>query len=323
MAIRLSDIFIGKFPQTQGFGERPEYYKQFGLAGHEGVDFGTPNGTPIISATDGVVVRDIDDPKSGAYGIHCVVWDKIQSCATWYCHLQENKVNIGQVVVKGQLLGYSNNTGNSSGPHLHFNLCRTNAAGARIDTDNGYKGFINPNDGRIARWNITNPTKPTEPNAIVTPPPIVLASDQTKVDLGSLGIMEVQAIRSLITDLQKNIPVFEAKAKQLDGFISKWVEELKLPTGSNLVEIEADLAQYLPILDTKQKYRDAIEGVVGPRNGDNALLQALGDFKGDSDKAVKDLADRITELENKLTNRKVLFVLPLWKFLLKIYPNEK
>ncbi len=322
MAIQLSDIFVGDFPITQGFGNNPDYYKAFGLQAHEGVDFGTPNGTPIISATDGVVVRDLDDPKSGEYGIHCVVWDKSQNCATWYCHLQENKVNIGQAVVKGQLLGYSNNTGNSTGPHLHFNLCKTDDLGNRINTDNGYKGFINSRDGRIAIWNITNPAKPVEPPSNITPPPLVLAGDQTKVDLGSLGVMEIQAIRSMITDAQKNLSVFEVKAHQLDGFISKWVEELKLPTGSNLVEIEADLAQYLPTLDILQQYRGAIEEVVGQLNSDNALLMALRGFKSDSDATIKALNYKIAELQNKLTNRKVLLAIPLLRWLIKIYPNE-
>jgi len=146
-------------------------------------------------------------------------------------------------------------------------------------------------------------------------------TDQTKLEIDG-KTEEWQAIRSELLDKRRALPELQSRADQLLGFISKWVEELKLPAGSNLVEIEADLAQYLPTVDTMQKYRDAIEGVVGPRNGDNALLQALSDLKGDSDKSIKDLTDKITELENKLTNRKVLFALPLWKWLIKIYPGE-
>ncbi|MEK9208176.1 MAG: CHAP domain-containing protein [Patescibacteria group bacterium] len=143
-------------------------------------------------------------------------------------------------------------------------------------------------------------------------------TDQTKIpqitdDQGKA--MEVQAIRSQLVDLS-------SKTKQLDGFISKWVEELKLPAGSNLVEIEADLAQYLPTQDILQQYREAIEEVVGLLSGDNALLTALRGFKSDSDKATKDLTDKITELENKLSNRKVLYAIPFLNWLIKIYPKE-
>lgn len=135
--------FNGNYKITQKFGNNPSYYKQFGFAGHEGVDWGTPNGTPILSSAKGVVVRR-NDVKSGAYGVYLVVWHKELSLATWYCHLQENKVSIGDNVTEGQVIALSNNTGNTSGPHLHFNLCRTNSNGTRINQDNGYKGFIDP-----------------------------------------------------------------------------------------------------------------------------------------------------------------------------------
>lgn len=201
MAIKLSDIFVGNFPAGQKFGARPEYYKQFGFAGHEGVDWPMPEGTPIVSATDGVVVRDIDDPKSGGYGVYVVVWDKSQNCATYYCHLTKNEVVTGQSVIKGQLLGYAGSTGNSTGSHLHFNLCRTNDRGERINTDNGYKGFINPLDGRIVEWEIKNLTAPVSPPPVAVPDP-----SKEKIDLGTeIGVMEVQAIRSTILDARRNI----------------------------------------------------------------------------------------------------------------------
>ena len=148
----------------------------------------------------------------------------------------------------------------------------------------------------------------------------VVVTDQTKLEIDGKQ-EEWQAIRSELLDKRKLIPTLEAKAKQLDGFISKWVEELKLPTGSNLVEIEADLAQYLPTQDILQQYRSAIEEVVGQLNGDNALLTALHALKRDSDNTIKELSGKIAELENKLSNKKVLYALKLWKFLIKVYPE--
>ena len=135
--------FDGVHAITQKFGERPDYYKQFGFAGHEGVDYGMVVGTSIVSCEKGKVVRR-NDVKSGAYGIYIVVWHEALNLATWYCHLSENKVTIGTQVEKGQQIALSGNTGNTSGPHLHLNLCKTDENGYRIDQDNGYKGFIDP-----------------------------------------------------------------------------------------------------------------------------------------------------------------------------------
>ena len=55
MAIKL--MFPVGGPITQYFGENPDIYKKWGYAGHNGVDFGIPNGTPIIAAADGTVEK--------------------------------------------------------------------------------------------------------------------------------------------------------------------------------------------------------------------------------------------------------------------------
>lgn len=135
--------FNGEFRLTQKFGENPAYYKQFGFAGHEGVDWGLPDGTPVTACARGTVVRR-NDVKDGAYGIYTVLYHKELSLATWYCHLQEVKVSLGQDVNEGDIIALSDNTGNTTGSHLHLNLCRTDSNGYRINTDNGYKGFIDP-----------------------------------------------------------------------------------------------------------------------------------------------------------------------------------
>lgn len=161
----LGDIFIGNFPVTQGYGGNPDMYKQFGLAGHNGIDFGTPTGTPIVSATDGVIVRIGWDPYG--YGNYVEVWDEAQLCATLYAHLKSINVTMNEKVIRGQLLGYSNNTGNSTGPHLHFGYCRTDASGVRTNKDNGYAGWINPN--AYATWDIKNLTEPIPAQLPQTP----------------------------------------------------------------------------------------------------------------------------------------------------------
>jgi len=58
---------------------------------------------------------------------------------------QKIECEIGDVLKKYNLVAYSDNTGNSSGPHLHFNVCRTDDKGVRLNQNNGYMGFLNPN----------------------------------------------------------------------------------------------------------------------------------------------------------------------------------
>lgn len=98
---------------------------------HKGIDGRAAIGTPVYAAVSGVVVH------SGAhrwrkgwgrsFGIHIIVDnDKFKdgSAGLWagYCHLSKVRVVKGQRVSKGQLLGYSGSTGNSTGPHLHFQI---------------------------------------------------------------------------------------------------------------------------------------------------------------------------------------------------------
>jgi murein DD-endopeptidase MepM/ murein hydrolase activator NlpD len=103
---------------TQGFGENPEIYKQFGRAGHNGIDYGVPTGTPVMAAADGLI-EDIGNDKNG-YGNYV----KINHGGYWtlYGHLEKAMVQKEQVIEQGEVIGYSNNTGFSTGPHLHFEL---------------------------------------------------------------------------------------------------------------------------------------------------------------------------------------------------------
>lgn len=124
---------------SQSFGERPEYYQQFGFLGHEGVDYATPVGTELFAPFDGIILKDQIDK---AYGNYLVIFDPIQKCAMWFCHLNDTPVNAGDRVTRGQLVAHTGNTGNSTGPHLHVNLCETDSQGNRLNLTNGYKGFL-------------------------------------------------------------------------------------------------------------------------------------------------------------------------------------
>ena len=86
---------------------------------HTGVDFAVPTGTDIIAVADGKVTN-ANWGKS--YGTQIV--QKLEGQDAWviYAHLSKSLVKAGDEIKKGQHIGESGNTGNSSGPHLHFEM---------------------------------------------------------------------------------------------------------------------------------------------------------------------------------------------------------
>lgn len=159
---KLSDIFEGEYPTSQKYGVNAAYYQQYGFAAHEGTDYATPTGVNILCPFEkGIIIRDVDAPVD-AYGGHLVVWDPVQKVAVWYCHLSKNNASIGQEFTRGQVMGQTGNTGNSSGPHLHVNFVETDENKNRLNTNNGYKGFLNIQDPNLVKW-IPVTSSPTEP----------------------------------------------------------------------------------------------------------------------------------------------------------------
>ncbi|MBZ4020360.1 M23 family metallopeptidase, partial [Streptomyces purpurogeneiscleroticus] len=94
----------------------------FGQAGvnwmslHSGIDFPVSYGTPVMAATDGTVVTKWNP----AYG-NMIELTAPDGTETWYCHLSSAKIRSGTVKA-GDVIGYSGNSGNSTGPHLHFEV---------------------------------------------------------------------------------------------------------------------------------------------------------------------------------------------------------
>lgn len=87
-----------------------------GVYYYGGIDWGIPVGTPIRAAADGTC-----DPRNetGGYGIHVRI-THAEGHYTIYGHLSSYSVANLQKVKAGDIIGYSGNTGNSTGPHLHF-----------------------------------------------------------------------------------------------------------------------------------------------------------------------------------------------------------
>ncbi|MEV7276727.1 M23 family metallopeptidase [Streptomyces sp. NPDC093111] len=101
---------------------------------HSGQDFAVPVGTPVKAAAAGTVVKA--GPNGGgdgpAYG-NAIVLKHANGTYSQYAHLSKIKVNIGQQVAAGQQIALSGNTGNSSGPHLHFEIRTTPNYGSAVN----------------------------------------------------------------------------------------------------------------------------------------------------------------------------------------------
>jgi murein DD-endopeptidase MepM/ murein hydrolase activator NlpD len=98
-------------PVTSGFGAR------WGRM-HEGIDIAVPSGTPVHAAAAGTVIHA---GWLGGYG-NLVVVDHGNGISTAYAHNTSIAVAVGQQVAQGEVLAYSGNTGNSTGPHVHFEV---------------------------------------------------------------------------------------------------------------------------------------------------------------------------------------------------------
>lgn len=99
---------------------------------HTGLDFAGDIGTPIHAARSG---RVVEAQYNGAYGNVIQIKHK-NGKYTLYAHLNSFKVHKGQKVRMGQVIGALGTTGNSTGPHLHFEVKRSK----------GYEAFINPSN---------------------------------------------------------------------------------------------------------------------------------------------------------------------------------
>ncbi|MGK2938956.1 MAG: murein hydrolase activator EnvC family protein [Solirubrobacteraceae bacterium] len=103
-------------PVSSGFGPR----SGCGVcsSNHMGIDLPVPEGTPLRAADGGKVVLA---GWTGGYGNYTCI-QHTSSMSTCYAHQSRYGTKVGASVNQGQVIGYSGNTGNSTGPHLHFEV---------------------------------------------------------------------------------------------------------------------------------------------------------------------------------------------------------
>jgi murein DD-endopeptidase MepM/ murein hydrolase activator NlpD len=111
---------------ASGFGYRVDpIYKTTKM--HAGIDFTAPQGTPIYATADGNV--SIAGNRGNGFGNHVVIRHGY-GYETLYGHMAKVKVRQGQVVKRGEVIGYVGSTGKSTGPHCHYEVHKN---GNKID----------------------------------------------------------------------------------------------------------------------------------------------------------------------------------------------
>lgn len=104
-------------PVSGGMITSPFGYRTSGF--HKGVDIAVGTGTPIYAAAEGTVT--FSGWNSTGYG-YLVIIDHGNGFQTYYAHCSQLYVSAGQYVVQGQNIAAVGSTGNSTGPHVHFQV---------------------------------------------------------------------------------------------------------------------------------------------------------------------------------------------------------
>ena len=105
----------GYLNSTFGYRNDPiDHVRRF----HQGQDITVRSGTPVLSPADGVVKRAY---YAGGFGNH-IKLEHGSGYTTLFAHLSKINVKHGQIVKRGEIIGYTGNTGRSTAPHLHYEI---------------------------------------------------------------------------------------------------------------------------------------------------------------------------------------------------------
>ncbi|WAZ23242.1 M23 family metallopeptidase [Streptomyces cinnabarinus] len=121
---------VKKYTKSASFAQNGAMWQST----HSGQDFAVASGTQVYAAHGGTVVKAGGNGAGDgpAYG-NAVVIKHGNGTYSQYAHLSKIQVKVGQLVKTGQKVALSGNTGNSSGPHLHFEIRTTANYGSAVD----------------------------------------------------------------------------------------------------------------------------------------------------------------------------------------------
>lgn len=119
---------------TENYTISATWPKYSGGSYHSGIDFAVPLNTPVYSTCDGTVVAT--GSLTTSYGVYVKIKATVNGETVYmrYCHLNSYIVQVGDKVKAGQKIAYSGSTGNSTGPHLHYEV--RNASDSYGDLNN-------------------------------------------------------------------------------------------------------------------------------------------------------------------------------------------
>ena len=161
--------FSGNFPVTFSFGQQSDNeeikkkFQEWGIVGHNGLDFGLSAGNEVFACDSGKVIQSGDN---GDFGISITIqhsWGQ-----SVYAHLQGTKVKEGDEIGVNKVIGLSGATGAAFGEHLHFAIKPNNP-----DQNNGYLGFIDPSPYLSLPSQKEEPKQETTEIPPIQPPPEV------------------------------------------------------------------------------------------------------------------------------------------------------
>ncbi len=111
----VADRYLNRAPNGYGMRIHPIHKKK---TLHEGIDFPSKTGTPVLATGNGEVVESSFDDAYGNFIVlrHDHMYD------SFYAHLSESVVEKGQKIEQGEVIGKVGNTGLSTGPHLHYEV---------------------------------------------------------------------------------------------------------------------------------------------------------------------------------------------------------
>lgn len=275
---------------TQSFGARSEYYSQYTiggvkLKGHEGTDYRAQNGTEVVACDAGFCQEVLDQGTKG-YGKY------IKVIHSWgesvYAHLQEFKVKQGVEVKKGQTIALSDNTGNSTGSHLHFAI-RINP----YNRGDGWGGYTDPE-------------------------PYLEGETSTELDMPKWAKnLQPFFIENQLKEDQIEPSVREAfgDRKVLNGFKEKWAEKFQVEKELELVETE--MVKLLQVEDDHLDLVSTAEGIVGSFETENGLRDALRGLQTDL-KKISSENKKMTSENELLKKKRVLDRYTEWEMFVEI-----